>query len=128
MGLSSNTPLELGEVVFKIYSNWVTIESKEVVALVLILSMVTGEAFIRNKRNAKHMDFGHKEELFPKHENYAGVLRITNPKTLQQWKDDGRYQQLIDEGYIYAPGCGRFRREKCTCSACRRKIKFQTLN
>jgi len=51
----------------------------------------------------------------------SGVLRITNPKTLQKWKDDGRYQELIDEGLIYAPGCGRFREEICTCSSCRKK-------
>lgn len=50
-----------------------------------------------------------------------GSLRITNPATLQKWKDDGRYQELIDEGYKYAPGCGRFRTEECTCTKCRKK-------
>jgi hypothetical protein len=50
-----------------------------------------------------------------------GTLRITNPKTLTKWKNDGRYQKLIDEGFIYAKWCGRFRKEKCTCSRCRKK-------
>ena len=31
-----------------------------------------------------------------------GVLRITNPRTLEMWKKTGKYQKLIDEGYIYA--------------------------
>ena len=38
----------------------------------------------------------------------AGILRITNPKTLQRWKDNGKFQAIINDGYIYAPGCGRF--------------------
>ena len=25
------------------------------------------------------MSWGHKDELFPKQENYSGILRITNP-------------------------------------------------
>ena len=50
----------------------------------------------------------------------AGVLRITNPKTLAKWKESGEYQKILDKGYIYAPGCGRFRIEKCTCHKCRR--------
>jgi hypothetical protein len=49
----------------------------------------------------------------------AGVLRITNPITIQKWKDLGKWQKLLDEGYIYAPGCGRFRVEVCNCSKCR---------
>lgn len=49
----------------------------------------------------------------------AGVLRITNPNTIQKWKDMGKWQKLLDAGYIYAPGCGRFRIEKCECSKCR---------
>ena len=51
---------------------------------------------------------------------YYGILRITNPRTLEMWKKTGKYQKLIDEGYIYAKGCGRFRMEVCTCSKCRR--------
>lgn len=50
-----------------------------------------------------------------------GVLRITNQKTLERWKANGKYQELIDSGYIYAEGCGRFRTEPCTCSKCRNK-------
>jgi hypothetical protein len=54
---------------------------------------------------------------------YAGSLRITNPETLKQWKETGKYDKLIKEGYIYAIGCGRFRKEICTCSRCIKKIK-----
>lgn len=53
----------------------------------------------------------------------SGTLRITNPKTLEKWKQNGDYQELLDEGYIYANGCGRFRMEVCTCYKCRRKNK-----
>ena len=67
------------------------------------------------------MSWGHREELFPKQENYGGTFRITNPKTLQRWKDNGQFQELLDEGYIYAEGCGRFREEICTCSKCRKR-------
>jgi len=52
---------------------------------------------------------------------YVGTLRVTNPKTIQKWKDKGWFQQELDRGYIYAPGCGRFKTEICTCSKCRRK-------
>lgn len=54
---------------------------------------------------------------------YSGTLRITNPNTLQRWKDDGRYQEMIDQGLIYASGCGRFRETVCTCSKCIKKEK-----
>ena len=56
-------------------------------------------------------------------EEYYGSIRVTNPRTLQAWKDKGWYQEQLDKGYIYAPGCGRFVTEKCTCWKCRRKIK-----
>jgi hypothetical protein len=56
-------------------------------------------------------------------EYYSGTLRITNPKTIQAWKDRGWWQAKLDEGWIYAEGCGRFKTEVCTCSACRRKEK-----
>tara|TARA_R110000803_G_scaffold50845_4_gene105413 strand:- start:231 stop:422 length:192 start_codon:yes stop_codon:yes gene_type:complete len=49
-----------------------------------------------------------------------GSLRITNPKTLLAWKESGKYQELIDDGYTYAKGCGRFRTEECKCSKCRK--------
>ena len=57
--------------------------------------------------------------MLEKEINYCGVLRKTNPRTLQRWKDTGKYQELIDEGYIYAKGCGRFKTEECKCSKCR---------
>ena len=53
-----------------------------------------------------------------------GVTRLTNPKTIQRWKDNGEFQKAIDEGYIFNKGCGRFRTEKCECSKCR-KLKEQ---
>ena len=51
----------------------------------------------------------------------CGVTKISNPKTLQRWIDFGWYQKLINEGFIFAIGCGRFKKEICTCSACRKK-------
>lgn len=51
----------------------------------------------------------------------CGTLRISNPRTLQSWMDKGWYQQQLDNGWIFAPYCGRFRSEPCTCSACRNK-------
>lgn len=54
---------------------------------------------------------------------YWGTLRITNPQTLQRWKDNGEYKKLTDQGYIYGSGCGRFKKEICTCSKCR-KLKL----
>lgn len=53
-------------------------------------------------------------------EQYFGTLRITNPKTLQRWKDNGQYQKLIDSGYIFADGCGRFKTEICYCCKCKK--------
>jgi hypothetical protein len=50
---------------------------------------------------------------------YCGTIRISNPKTLQSWIDRGWYQKSLSEGYIFNVGCGRFKTEKCTCSACR---------
>ena len=50
----------------------------------------------------------------------CGSLRITNKETLQKWIDSGKYQELINEGYIYAIGCGRFRKHICECSKCRK--------
>jgi hypothetical protein len=51
---------------------------------------------------------------------YWGVTRITNPKTLQRWKDNGNYLKLINLGYIFADGCGRFKKEICSCCKCRK--------
>lgn len=63
------------------------------------------------------------DELYPKETTYYGTLRITNPDTLQRCKDTGQYQALLDEGYIYAAGCGRFRKHNCTCNKCRKKVR-----
>ena len=55
-------------------------------------------------------------------DNNQGTLKITNPHTLYMWKRTGKFQKLIDEGFIYAEGCGRFRTEICVCSKCRNKV------
>lgn len=51
---------------------------------------------------------------------YAGKLRISNPKTLEKWIQNGNYQEELDNGYVFNVGCGRFRTEVCTCQKCRR--------
>jgi hypothetical protein len=56
--------------------------------------------------------------------NYSGSLKITNPNTLAEWKLNGKYQELIDQGYFYNEGCGRFRKENCECNKCKRKEKI----
>jgi hypothetical protein len=61
--------------------------------------------------------------MLSKEINYVGSLRITNSKTLQRWKDLGWYQREIDNGYIFAVGCGRFRKKVCNCSKCIKKTK-----
>ncbi len=53
----------------------------------------------------------------------CGTTRIKNPKTLKRWMDLGWYQKKLDDGYIFAKGCGRFRTEVCTCSACKPNSK-----
>ena len=57
----------------------------------------------------------------------AGTLRISNPKTLERWIHQGKYQEQLDAGYIFAPACGRFRTEVCTCFKCRRPNAAQAL-
>lgn len=52
-------------------------------------------------------------------ENYCGTTRISNPKTLKRWVDNGEYSKRIKEGFIFNVGCGRFKTEVCTCSTCR---------
>ncbi len=49
----------------------------------------------------------------------CGTTRISNPKTLQRWFDLGWYKELIDDGFIFAPYCGRFKTEICECGKCR---------
>ncbi len=53
----------------------------------------------------------------------GGSTRITNPKTIERWKANGKFDELISKGYIFAAGCGRFRLDPCTCWKCRRKEK-----
>lgn len=57
-------------------------------------------------------------------EHYSGTLRITNPKTIQSWKDKGWWQEMLDDGFIYAEGCGRFKSEVCVCCKCRKLVKL----
>lgn len=57
--------------------------------------------------------------------NYYGSIRIKKPKTLQKWINNGWYQKLIEDGYTFAKGCGRFRIDKCECSKCRKAIKTE---
>ena len=51
---------------------------------------------------------------------YYGTVRIKKASTLQKWIDKGWYQREIDDGYIFAPACGRFRTEKCECTRCQK--------
>ena len=51
----------------------------------------------------------------------SGTLRVTNLRTLRRWVEHGMFQLELDAGYKYAPGCGRFTTEQCTCSKCRRR-------
>jgi hypothetical protein len=50
--------------------------------------------------------------------NYSGSLRLKNPETIKKWKDSGAWQDLLNQGYLYANGCGRFRLEECNCCKC----------
>ena len=49
----------------------------------------------------------------------AGTLKISNPKTLEKWIQDGSYQEEVNDGYMFNVGCGRFRTELCKCYKCR---------
>ena len=51
---------------------------------------------------------------------FYGSIRIKKSTTLQKWIDKGWYQREIDNGYIFAPACGRFRVGKCECSKCKK--------
>lgn len=50
----------------------------------------------------------------------CGTIRISNPKTLERWIHNGRYQKELNNGYVFNIGCGRFRTEPCTCTKCRK--------
>jgi hypothetical protein len=58
--------------------------------------------------------------MIKKQAYYSGTLRITNPKTIERWKQNGEYNALINQGFIYSIGCGRFRTEICKCSKCKK--------
>lgn len=51
---------------------------------------------------------------------YSGATRIKKQSTIDRWKAKGWWDEMINKGYIYAKGCGRFRLEICTCSRCRK--------
>ena len=51
---------------------------------------------------------------------FAGTLRIRNPKTLKRWIRSGKHQKQLDRGFIFNVGCGRYRTEKCECGKCRK--------
>lgn len=53
---------------------------------------------------------------------FSGVTRIRNPKTLQKWIDNGRYNSAIEFGLVFNVGCGRFRESKCECGKCRKSV------
>jgi hypothetical protein len=57
-------------------------------------------------------------KIHPQEIECFGVTKVTNILTLNKWKENGKYQELIDKGFIYNKGCGRFRIEKCKCSKC----------
>jgi len=50
----------------------------------------------------------------------CGSIRIKKATTLQRWIDKGWYQREIENGYTFAPACGRFRIGKCECSRCKK--------
>ena len=61
-------------------------------------------------------------------EKYGGTTRITNPITLQRWIDNGKYKELIEDGYKFGIGCGRFVIDGCTCTLCRNRPKQKLKN
>jgi hypothetical protein len=51
----------------------------------------------------------------------CGTTKISNPITLQRWIDNGKYKELIKQGFIFNPYCGRFTDNICECTKCRHK-------
>ena len=51
---------------------------------------------------------------------FQGTIRIKKTSTLQSWIDKGLFKKEIDNGYTFAPNCGRFRIGKCECSRCKK--------
>jgi hypothetical protein len=56
-----------------------------------------------------------KKEIY-----FSGAIRIKKQSTIDSWKSKGWWGNLINQGYIYAEGCGRFRKEDCICCKCRK--------
>lgn len=71
-------------------------------------------------------------------EYYSGTLRIkkfgTNAASRKARKNGdiaraekiekrvlAEHESILTEGYIFAKGCGRFRKEICTCCKCRKR-------
>lgn len=50
----------------------------------------------------------------------GGVLRIKK-KNLSKPKQRLHHDALIAAGWIYGEGCGRFTRDPCNCTKCRKK-------
>lgn len=57
--------------------------------------------------------------------HYSGTIRIKSLKTLQRWIDKGWYQNMINEGYVFSVGCGRFTKHVCTCTLCRNRSRHK---
>lgn len=55
----------------------------------------------------------------------CGSIRIKKATTLQRWIDYGWYQKQIDNGYTFAPACGRFRIGICECTKCKKPFSGQ---
>lgn len=54
-----------------------------------------------------------------------GTLKISNPKTLEKWIQNGQFQKELDNGYTFYLGCGRFRVEPCKCHKCRKGQNYK---
>ena len=78
----------------------------------------TGDEFSLNFNNCHFMIYKYFNTLTM--EFYRGSIRIKKASTLQSWIDKGWFQRELDNGYTFAPGCGRFRIGKCECSICRK--------
>lgn len=59
--------------------------------------------------------------------NYSGTTKITNPNTLQRWIDNGKYNEMIKQNYLFGVGCGRFVFDGCTCTNCRNRPKKELI-
>ena len=46
------------------------------------------------------------------------TIRINTPKTLRKYIVTGKYKEMLQQGFILSPGCGRFKKYECTCHKC----------